>query len=96
MIGRDPATIRRTIQIPLYLTEDDDFKKRVLQGFASTSGTTVDVAAKSLLIGSTDDVREQVQAYVDVGVQEFMLAQWPRFHPDALRRFSDEVIRKFR
>ncbi|MCH8813938.1 MAG: TIGR03560 family F420-dependent LLM class oxidoreductase [Chloroflexi bacterium] len=95
-IDRDPATIRRTIQIPLYLTEDDDFKKRVLQGFASTGGTTVDVAARSLLIGSTDDIKEQVQAYVDAGVREFMLAQWPRFHPDALRSFSTDVIRKFR
>jgi len=95
-IGRDPSTIRRTIQVPLYVTEDNDFRKRVLQGFASNNSTTVEEAGKSLLIGSTEEIKEQVQAYVDAGVQEFMLAQWPRFFPDALRRFSDDVIRDFR
>jgi uncharacterized protein YbjT (DUF2867 family) len=39
---------------------------------------------------------EKVQEFVDAGVQEFMLALWPRFHRDSLLRFSKEVIPAFK
>ena len=34
--------------------------------------------------------------YVDAGVQEFMLALWPRFYREPVLRFSTEVIPAFR
>jgi len=95
-VGRDPAAIRRTTQIPLFLTEDPAFKQRVLQGVSVATSRSEDQVARSLLIGSVGEVKQQVQTYVDVGVQEFMLAQWPRIHRESLRRFSSEVIPAFR
>jgi len=94
-IGRDPATIRRTIQAPLFLTDDPAFKQRVLQGMSVATGRTEDEAARSILLGSVDEIKRQVQTYADAGVQEFMLAQWPRIHAESLRRFSAEVIPAF-
>ncbi len=95
-IGRDPATIRRTIQVPLFLNEDPAFKQRVLQGISAATGRSEDEAARSLLLGSVDEIKQQLQTYIDAGVQEFMLAQWPRIHAESLRRFSAEVIPAFR
>ena len=95
-IGRDPSTIRRTIQVPLFMTDDVAFRQRVLTGMSAALGSTPEEAARSLLIGSVDEIKTKVQEFVDAGVQEFMLALWPRFHRDSLLRFSKEVIPAFR
>lgn len=95
-IGRDAATVKRTMQIPLWLTDDPAFRQRVIQGVSVAGGTSEDEAARSVLLGSVDEVKAQVRAYVDAGVEGFMLAQWPRFHRDTLLRFSAEVIPAFR
>lgn len=94
-IGRDPASIKRTIQAPLWLTDDPAFKERVAQGMAAASGRSPAEAAQSVLLGDVDEVRAQVQAYKDVGVQEIYLAQWPRVHRQGLRTFSEKVIPEF-
>ncbi|MEO7666156.1 MAG: TIGR03560 family F420-dependent LLM class oxidoreductase [Dehalococcoidia bacterium] len=94
-IGRDPATVKRTIQAPLWLTDDPVFKERVAQGMAAASGRSPAEAARSVLLGDVDEVRAQVQAYKDAGVQEIYLAQWPRVHMQGLRTFSEEVIPEF-
>lgn len=95
-IGRDPSTIRRTIQVPLFMTDDEAFRQRVLGGMSAATGRTPEETARSLLIGSVDEIKVRVQEYIDAGVQEFMLALWPRFHRDSLLRFSQEVIPAFR
>ena len=95
-IGRDPSTIRRTMQVPLFMTDDPAFRQRVLQGMSVARGVSEDEAARALLLGSVDEIKQQIQNYIDAGVQEFMLQQWPRFHRESLQRFSAEVIPAFR
>ncbi len=95
-VGRDPSTIRRTIQVPLFLNDDPAFQQRVVQGFTAFRGGSEDEARRSLLLGSVDDVKKGVQSFVDAGVQEVILAQFPRFHRESLLRFSREVIPAFR
>jgi hypothetical protein len=41
-------------------------------------------------------VKAGVQAYADAGVQEIVLAQFPRTHRESLLRFSREVIPAFK
>jgi F420-dependent oxidoreductase-like protein len=94
-IGRDPAEITRTIQAPLWLTEDEGFKQRVAQGMAAASAKSPEEAVKSVLLGNADEIKRQVQAYRDAGVQEIYCAQWPRTHMESLRTFSAEVIPEF-
>jgi F420-dependent oxidoreductase-like protein len=95
-IGRDPATVRRTIQVLLFLNEDPAFQQRVVQGVMAFRGSSEDDARRSVLMGSVDDVRAGVQSFIDAGVQEMYLAQFPRTHRESLLRFSKEVIPAFR
>jgi len=96
-IGRDPATIRRTMQLLLFLNDDPAFQQRVVQGvMAFRGGGTEDEARRSVLLGSVDDVKASVQSFIDAGVQEIYLAQFPRTHRDSLLRFSREIIPAFR
>jgi alkanesulfonate monooxygenase SsuD/methylene tetrahydromethanopterin reductase-like flavin-dependent oxidoreductase (luciferase family) len=63
---------------------------------AAATGRTPEEASRSLLIGGVDEIKLRVQEYVDAGVQEFMLALWPRFYREPVLRFSEEVIPVFR
>ncbi len=95
-VGRDFSAIRRTIQVLLFLNDDPAFQQRVIQGFTAFRGGTEEDARRSLLMGSVEDVKKSVQAFVDAGVQEIIVAQFPRLHRESLRRFSREVIPAFR
>ncbi|MEX1195680.1 MAG: TIGR03560 family F420-dependent LLM class oxidoreductase, partial [Dehalococcoidia bacterium] len=44
-IGRDPKSIKRTIQAPLFFNEDPGFRERVLQGMSAARGGTPEEAA---------------------------------------------------
>ncbi len=81
--------------MPLFLNDDPAFQQRVVQGVMSLRGGSEEDARRSVLMGSVDDVKAGVQSFIDVGVQEIILAQFPRFHRESLLRFSDEVIPAF-
>jgi len=96
-VGRDFSEIRRTIQVPLFLNEDPEFQKRVVQGIMAFRGmSSEEEARRSVLMGSVDEVKTGVQAYAEAGVQEIVLAQFPRSHRESLLRFSREVIPAFK
>ena len=82
--------------MPLFLSDDPAFQQRVVQGMTAAMGVSEEEARKRVLLGSVDDIKQQVPGFIDAGVQEFMLAQWPRIHTDSLRRFSSEVIPEFK
>jgi len=94
--GRDYSEIRRTVQLPLFLTDDPAFQQRVVQGVMAFRGVGEEEARRSVLLGSVEDVKSQVQEFADAGVQEIVLAQFPRTHRESLLRFSREVIPAFR
>jgi F420-dependent oxidoreductase-like protein len=94
--GRDPSEIGRTIQIMLFLNDDPAFQERVVQGVKAFRGGTDDEARRSVLMGSVDDVKAGVQAFIDAGVEGFYLQQFPRTHRESLLRFSKEIIPAFR
>ena len=94
-VGRDPGTIKRTIQVPLFLNEDPAFRQRVLQGMSAATGGTPEEAAKALLIGGPEEISEQVKRYEDAGVEEMYVALWPRFLAKPLQRFAEEVVPAF-
>ena len=95
-VGRDFSEIRRTTQVMLFLNEDPAFQQRVVQGTMAFRGGTEEEARRSVLMGSVEDVKNGVQAFIDAGVEEIMLAQFPRSHRNSLLRFSQEVIPAFR
>jgi alkanesulfonate monooxygenase SsuD/methylene tetrahydromethanopterin reductase-like flavin-dependent oxidoreductase (luciferase family) len=95
--GRDPKSIRRTVQMPLFMNDNPAFKERVLQGMAQMrGGGDVEEARKSILLGNVNEVKDQVGAFAEAGVEEMYLALWPRFIMPVVKAFSDEVIPAFR
>lgn len=95
-VGRDFNEIRRTIQVLLFLNEDAAFQQRVVQGIVSFRGGSEEDARRSVLMGSVDDVKAGVQAFIDAGVQEIIVSQFPRTHRESLLRYSQEVLPAFR
>jgi F420-dependent oxidoreductase-like protein len=95
-VGRDYSQIRRTMQLLLFLTDDPGFQQRVVQGVMAFRGVGEEEARRSVLLGSVEDVKSQVREFADAGVQEIVLAQFPRTHRESLLRFSREVIPAFR
>jgi F420-dependent oxidoreductase-like protein len=95
-VGRDPSTIRRTIQAVLFLTEDEALQQRVIQGMKALRDVSDEDARKMVLMGSPAEVIDQIKAYEAAGVQEIMVAQFPAVHRKSLLRFSEEVIPAFK
>ena len=95
-VGREFSQIRRTIQVPLFLNDDPAFQQRVVQRMVAFRGGSEEDARRSVLMGSVEDVKAGVQAFVDAGVEEIIVAQFPRFHRDSLLRFSAEVVPAFK
>ncbi|MEX2246327.1 MAG: LLM class flavin-dependent oxidoreductase [Dehalococcoidia bacterium] len=93
-IGRDPAEIRRTLEVPLFLNDDPVAQERARRIASEQFGTTEEALGRQLF-GSADDVRRGIERYVDDGVQEMMVFQLPRVHTKSLLRFSEEIIPSF-
>ena len=93
--GRDYSEIRRTVQLLLFLTDDPAFQQRVVQGVAAFRGIGEEEARRSVLLGSVEEVKAQVREFAEAGVQEIIVAQFPRTHRESLLRFSREVVPAF-
>jgi len=95
-VGRDYSEIRRTVQLLLFLTDDPAFKQRVVQGVMAFRGASEEDARRSVLLGSVEEVKAQVGEFAEAGVQEIIVAQFPRTHRESLLRFSQDVVPAFR
>ena len=80
----------------LFLTDDAAFQQRVVQGVAAFRGASEDEARRSVLLGSVEEVKAQVRKFAEAGVQEIIVAQFPRTHRESLLRFSQDVVPAFR
>ena len=62
------------------------------------TGMTEDEARQTVLAGSTDDIRRQLQAYIDIGVTHFIinLRRPGLYDREAVRVFAKEVMPGFR
>lgn len=90
--GRDPAQIRHTIMSPLLFSDDTELERRFVQGIATFRGSSEEDARRSVLIGSTGEMKTRIQAWENAGVDEIIVSQFPRLHLGSLLRFSSEVI----
>jgi probable F420-dependent oxidoreductase len=78
--GRDPATIRRTVGLYTLIGEDErdlTARWRALQRWApgdALAGDPLDDYARGALVGTSERVRETVDAFEALGVEELILA----------------------
>jgi probable F420-dependent oxidoreductase len=101
--GRDPEKIELGIEV--YVSIDDDSrlaKENALGTFQASRGTyeremSIDFLQQVSLIGSPQEIRDQIAAYREAGVSHFELKFiYPTIErlSDMMRVFSEEVLRE--
>ena len=89
-VGREPSTIARSAQALLFLCDSE----------AEADQRRARRIPRPTLIGTVDQLRDEVQAYVDAGVDELIVPDFnlgePAAKDDVLDRFLSEVAAPFR
>ncbi len=89
-VGRDPATIRRSAQALVFLTDSESARDKMLS--RAPSGRA--------LVGSSNELVDLIGGYIDLGVDEFALPDFtlgsdPSKRRDTIERFWAEVASQF-
>jgi len=100
-IGRNPSTLGRSINPSLLLRETDEEFERHAAGRAKARGISVDeyldlLESQGTIFGGPDRATEMLQAFVDAGCSyvEFIVRE--RDQEQALHRFAELVLPRFR
>jgi alkanesulfonate monooxygenase SsuD/methylene tetrahydromethanopterin reductase-like flavin-dependent oxidoreductase (luciferase family) len=99
-IGRDPAAIRYSVMTTYIIGRDlDDLRQRALQlaevvpSFKrDTADEILDAVRQRALVGTPDEIAEQVRNYAALGVDLFMLQHFLLDDRDALQLLASDVI----
>ena len=96
-IGRNCAEIERSYLTPLYIKTDPASAQSLLETLAGIRKITVEEARRSVLVGDPAAIRQQVQAYIDVGVTHFIinLRRPGLYDREGVRLFAKEVMPAF-
>ncbi len=104
-IGRDPATLRRSVGLPLLMGEDEadlGARWRAMQAWTpdgAFDGQTLEAYARDTLTGTPERVHALIAAYEDVGVEQIIVnaATMPFAIGDVqqLELFSEQIIGVF-
>ena len=92
--GRDPETLRNINQLPICIGKSRDDVEDRMQEWLTTEWDFAgwsDSTAASAVIGTVDDCVEQLQAHLDVGVQQITLVPY-RFDMEQIEQIAEEII----
>ena len=78
-VGRDPATIRRAVNVGLAWTDES---------LRAQFGNMAEFVRPGVLTGSEDQVLEHIGRYVDEGADQVNIAARAPFEPEALERLA--------
>lgn len=93
--GRDPATIKRSINLGFYMAPTDAAGAEAKQKLADQWGPQAVTRGGGMLAGGPADVVDQIGAFSDAGVTALNIAFRPPVDWDALQAFVEEVMPKF-
>ncbi len=93
-IDRDCSEIERSYLAPMYLNPTPEALHEVLQRVMKMRDMSEDEARQTVLAGNTDEIRQQLQAYIDIGVTHFIinLRRPGLYDREAVRIFAKEVM----
>jgi len=94
-IGRDPGAIEKSVLVQLKLTADQPEAESHLTGFAEARGLPLPEARSRFLAGPVEEIKRQIQAYVEVGVTHFILTLYAPYDEEGVRRFAERVMPAF-
>ncbi len=97
-IGRNCAEIERSVLTPLYIKADPAEVQPLLELIAKQNKVSIEQARKTILVGDPAAIRQQLQAYIDVGVTHFIinLRRPGLYDREGVRVFAKEVMPAFR
>jgi F420-dependent oxidoreductase-like protein len=90
--GRDPQSIRRSLMHGCYLFRTE----AEMAAWMSESGTSADrMKERGVIHGTTDMIADQIAAFVEAGVERFMLQWLDQDDLDGLELIAKDVLPKF-
>lgn len=95
-IGRDPAEIELSAHPNLAVARTHAEAEEQAHAFARSLDRRVEDEPDRWLIGTPEEIREQIRRYIDIGVSHWILAARFPFDREMLALFAREVIPAFR
>jgi alkanesulfonate monooxygenase SsuD/methylene tetrahydromethanopterin reductase-like flavin-dependent oxidoreductase (luciferase family) len=98
-IGRDPATLRRSLMIPFVVGRDGTAVQNRIEAhlatFSNLPPTLADWYAAGFVGGSPQQVLDQLKAFEEAGIERFMLQHNDLDDLDSLALLAREVLPSF-
>jgi F420-dependent oxidoreductase-like protein len=94
-IGRDSATLRRSLEVPIAVATDPSTLRKRTERVIRARGYPADRAADMFIAGSPEQCIEKIQRYVAMGFDELMLITLEPFDDDELECFAENVLPAF-
>lgn len=101
--GRRPSDVRRTMMLGLFFGNDTREVDRALswrRNVPDLADEPLDAVIESIhaqgraLVGTPDQIMQQIQAYADAGVEEFMVQWFDMDDIKGLRNFAESVLHR--
>ena len=93
---RDCATIEKSALRKLVLTADPTVIDQTVQTFARMRNLPPAEVRPMLVVGNAEEVKQQIQAYIDAGITHIIFNTYQPFDREGLQRFAKEVMPAFR
>jgi F420-dependent oxidoreductase-like protein len=91
-LGRDPATISHSANMPMAITEDPDTHERLVRGLMQRFGRSEPEARDTVLTGSVAQIQDTLGQMQEAGVEEVYFPTFlPAWNIEQLDRFITEV-----
>ena len=87
-VGRDPATIERTVSFPIILRDDRRDAERVFGALCARNGTP-DAGAVPTLLGPPDRVADAIRPYTGLGFSTIIVRMPAPYDPETLARMGE-------
>ncbi|HEY8525868.1 MAG TPA: LLM class flavin-dependent oxidoreductase [Acidimicrobiales bacterium] len=91
--GRDPATLRRSVNLMFLLSADPQAAAQVEAGLREQWGELASQVLGGALAGTPDDAAERIAAYVDAGAQQVNVALRAPWDAEALDAYLEMLPR---
>lgn len=92
---RDCDAIEKQVLVPAAITNDLSTAVPLIQGYAMYQQLSEEEARHWMLLGTPDEICQQIDAFVAAGVTHFVLTLSP-YNFDVFERFASEVMPRYR
>jgi F420-dependent oxidoreductase-like protein len=93
---RDCTEIEKSYLTRLVMNEDAGKIDQTVQALAQLRKVSPEEAKAMILAGTAEDIKKQVQGYIDAGVTHIIIGQRQPYDREGLQRFAKEVMPAFR